>query len=60
MIDATRSPRPAWKQYTTLVVLLVLIVVAGWYIWTKELHRTSSAAHPAPRPAAAAASLRLP
>lgn len=42
MIDSTKSPTPIWKKYTASVLLAVLIVVAGYMIWTKELHHSSS------------------
>lgn len=41
MIDATRSPRPAWKRVATAVALIVAIVLAVWIIWIKELHHQS-------------------
>ena len=44
MIDATRSPRPAWQRYATLALLAALIVVAAVVIWKKELHHSSSSA----------------
>lgn len=51
MIDATKSPMPTWKRYGTIVLLGVLILVAGYVLWTKELHH-SSAATTTPPPAA--------
>ncbi len=57
MIDASRSPRAAWKRYVTFVLLLVLIVAAGYLIWTKELHHTASGPSPS-RTLAAAAPIR--
>lgn len=41
MIDSTKSPIPVWKKYTAGVLLAVLIVVAAYVIWTKELHHSS-------------------
>lgn len=38
MIDSTRSPMPVWRRYGTVVLLTVLIAVAGYIVWTKELH----------------------
>jgi hypothetical protein len=42
MIDATKSPTPAWRKYLMIVVLGVLIVIAAYFVWTKELHKSSS------------------
>jgi len=42
MIDSTKSPIPAWRRYATVVALTVLVFVAGFVIWTKELHHQSS------------------
>jgi hypothetical protein len=42
MIDATKSPTPTWRKYLTPVVLAVLIVIAGYVVWNKELHHSSS------------------
>jgi hypothetical protein len=42
MIDSTKSPMPAWKRYAVVVVLAVLLVVAGYVLWKKELHHASS------------------
>lgn len=52
MIDASRSPMPTWKRYGTFVLLAVLIVVAGYVIWTKELHKKSSSPPSSSPPAA--------
>jgi hypothetical protein len=52
MIDASKSPLPTWKRYGLFVLLAVLIVVAGYVIWTKELHKSSSSS-PATSPPAA-------
>jgi hypothetical protein len=54
MIDASRSPRPAWKRYATFVALAALIVVAAFVIWNKELHHTASSATPPRSPVVAA------
>ncbi len=37
MIDSTKSPVPAWKRYSILALVTLLVVVAGYMIWTKEL-----------------------
>jgi hypothetical protein len=50
MIDASRSPRPAWKRYGIFLLLVALIAVAAFVIWKKELHHSSPAAAP-PTPA---------
>jgi hypothetical protein len=42
MIDATKSPTPAWRKYLTVLVLGVLLVIAGYFLWTKELHKSTS------------------
>jgi hypothetical protein len=55
MIDATRSPQPAWRRYGTFILLGALIVFAAFFIWTKELHHHSSAAGSVNTPPAAAA-----
>lgn len=54
MIDSTTSPVPAWKRYATMTVLTVLILVAGFGIYMKEIRHSSSAGAASP-PAAAAA-----
>jgi hypothetical protein len=41
MIDATKSPTPAWRKYLIFVVLGVLIVIAAYFVWVKELHHSS-------------------
>jgi hypothetical protein len=38
MIDASRSPRPRWKQLTMLTLLIAAVVISAWLIWVKELH----------------------
>jgi hypothetical protein len=48
MIDATKSPVPAWQRYAIIVLLAVLLVVAGYFVWTKELKKSSSASSGAP------------
>jgi len=40
MIDASRSPRPAWKRVGTLLTVLAFILVLTWVIWVKELHHS--------------------
>jgi apolipoprotein N-acyltransferase len=45
MIDASRSPRPRWKQLTMLVVLIGAIAISAWLIWVKELHHTTPPIH---------------
>ena len=42
MIDSTKSPMAAWKRYAIIVVLAVLLAVAGYVLWKKELHHGSS------------------
>jgi hypothetical protein len=53
MIDSTKSPLPAWRRYATVVLLTVLIAVAGYVVWTKELHKGQSTAAAVKPPAAA-------
>ncbi len=48
MIDATKAPTPTWKRYATAAILTVLLVIAGYVIWTKELHRSSPGGSSAP------------
>jgi len=48
MIDATKGPVPAWQRYTIIVLLAVLLVVAGYVVWTKELHKSTPASSGAP------------
>jgi hypothetical protein len=48
MIDASLSPRAAWRRYATLILLLVLVAAAAYVIWTKELHH-SAATNSAPK-----------
>jgi len=55
MIDASRSPRPAWKRYGTIVLLAALIAVAVLVVWTKELHHGSASTASAGAPAVATA-----
>ncbi len=60
MIDASKSPVPAWKRYLTIALLAVLVLAAAYVIYTKEIHHSSpspaspapaaSQAQPAPRP----------
>jgi hypothetical protein len=40
MIDATKSPLPAWKRYGLIILVAALVVVAAGMIWTKELHHS--------------------
>ena len=42
MIDATKAPTPAWKRYGIMALLAVLIVVAAFMVWKKELHHSGS------------------
>lgn len=42
MIDSTRSPIPTWRKYATAILLTVLIAVAGYVVWSKELHHGQS------------------
>lgn len=70
MIDSTKSPMPAWRRYASLVALTALVFVAGFVIWTKELHHHSAApvsASPpaiartvAPKPAVATTTTTIP
>ncbi|HMC40828.1 MAG TPA: hypothetical protein VKI19_14270 [Acidimicrobiales bacterium] len=46
MIDSTASPVPAWKRYATMVVLVALVLAAGYMIYTKEIKK--SGGNPAP------------
>ena len=55
MIDASKSPMPAWRRYLTAVFLTVLIAAAGYVVWVKELHPSSPATSSPPAAAAPAA-----
>lgn len=48
MIDSSKSPIPLWRRYATIALLGVVIVVAGYLLWSKELHHSTSAAPAAP------------
>ncbi len=52
MIDASRSPRPAWKRFTTMAVLAGLILVALVMVWKKELHHSGPGGAASTPPAA--------
>lgn len=54
MIDASKSPMPLWKRWTTMALLAVLIVVAGYVLWTKELHHPATDSSSPSSPTAAA------
>lgn len=54
MIDATKSPMPLWRRYATIALLAIVILAAGYLVWSKELHHSSSSGSP-PSPAAASA-----
>lgn len=54
MIDPTKSPTAPWKRTATVILLAVLVVVAGWVLWTKELHHSPASSAPPATPAAAA------
>ena len=41
MIDSTTSPVPTWKRYLTIAVLAVVVLAAGYLIYTKELKGSS-------------------
>lgn len=58
MIDASKSPVPAWKRYATMALLVALVLVAGYVIYVKELHKGSPTSKPAPAPAPASAPAR--
>lgn len=65
MIDASKSPMPAWKRYSMIVLLAVFIAVAGYMIWTKDVHKSSShtstpPSQPAPAVVAPAATKPAP
>lgn len=48
MIDSSRSPVPAWKRYLTMTVMIVLVVVAGWVLYTKEIHHSAPGSSSSP------------
>jgi hypothetical protein len=50
-VDATKSPTPAWKRTVVMALLGVLILAAGYFVWTHDLHKSSppaSSSGPAP------------
>jgi hypothetical protein len=51
MIDATRSPRPAWRRSVNFLLVGAMIAAVGNFIWSKELHHH----HPKPAHTARAA-----
>lgn len=53
MIDSTKTPVPAWKRYATMAVLVVLLLVAGYVIYAKDIHHSSTG--PTSSPAATVA-----
>jgi hypothetical protein len=54
MIDASRSPRPAWQRIATIAALAVLILLALLFISKKVLHHNSSGSSNINIPAASA------
>jgi hypothetical protein len=52
MIDASRTPRPAWQRYATIAALAALILVALLFISKKVLHHSSQSDSTPPPPAA--------
>lgn len=54
MIDASKSPMPLWKRLATVLLLAVLIVAAGYVLWTKELHHSAGESSSPTIPAAVA------
>ena len=59
MIDATRSPRPLWRRFLTLVVVAALIGFLAWAIWVKELHHPGIKVHAVLRSPSSSAQIRL-
>lgn len=53
MIDSTKSPVPLWKRYGIVILLSLLILVAGYEIWSKEIHHTNTGSATGSTPAAA-------
>lgn len=52
MIDATKSPMPLWRRYASIALLIVIVAAVGWFVWTKEIHKSTASSAP-PVPAAA-------
>lgn len=48
MIDSTKTPVPAWKRYATMAVLVVLLLVAGYVIYTKDIRHSSTGSTSSP------------
>lgn len=61
MIDSTKAPMSPTRRYVTTALLTLLILVAMYVLWTKELHHsnpspassTPAVTHPAARSATA-------
>ncbi|HET9075507.1 MAG TPA: hypothetical protein VFN68_01130 [Acidimicrobiales bacterium] len=51
MIDASKTPTPAWQRYLLAALLTVLIGVIAYMVYFRDLHRSG----PTARPAASAA-----
>lgn len=47
MLDASKSPIPTWRRYVMAGVLTIAILVAGWFVWSKDLHHASLPGTPA-------------
>jgi hypothetical protein len=52
VIDASRSPVPAWKRVLRFLAVAILIAAVGLLIWTKDLHHRLLNQAPKSHPAA--------
>lgn len=41
MIDSSKTPMPLWRRYATLAALTLLVLVAAYVVWVKELHHST-------------------
>jgi hypothetical protein len=57
MIDSTKAPVSARRKAALTALLVVLLAVAGYVLWTKDLHH-SNPGSPASAPPAASAPRR--
>jgi hypothetical protein len=68
MIDSSKAPVPAWKRYLTMIVMVALVLVAGYLFYSKELHHSSGSGaasspavtNPAPSTSVATTSTTIP
>lgn len=54
MIDPTKSPTSPLRKTATIVLLAVLIIAAGMFLYKKDFHHSTASAGTSPAPAAPA------